>query len=144
VELALWFHDVINDPGSADNEARSARLFREWAAGVMDEGCTAAVADLILVTTHLAPVTGHDQQFICDIDLTSFGCPWEHYKRDTDNLKAEFRGSADDYYTRKSAFLQAMLDKPRIFQTDFFHDRYERLARENILRLLGLFAQRLD
>jgi predicted metal-dependent HD superfamily phosphohydrolase len=142
VEMALWFHDVINEPGHTDNETRSADFFRDWARGVMEDGFIAAVVELILATTHRVPSEDRDQQFICDIDLTSFGCPWECYKRDTDNLKAEFPGSDEDYYRGKRAFLGAMLNKPRIFQTDFFHDRYEDQARDNIRRLLELFDQR--
>ena len=143
VEMALWFHDVINEPGHTDNETRSADFFREWAGGVMEDGfhrCRGRSR------SWRRPIGGRptdrDQQFICDIDLTSFGCPWECYKRDTDNLKAEFPGSDEDYYRGKRAFLGAMLSKPRIFQTDFFHDRYEDQARDNIRRLLELFDQR--
>jgi predicted metal-dependent HD superfamily phosphohydrolase len=144
VELALWFHDVINEPGQPDNEQRSAEFFREWASGAMEEGFIEAVIDLILATTHRGPSDDPDHQYICDIDLASFGCQWECYKRDSDNLKAEFRGTEDEYYLRKGGFLNSMLSKPRIFQTDFFHDRYEERARGNIRRLLALFEQRLD
>lgn len=144
VELALWFHDVINDPGHADNETRSAAFFRHWADGVMAPDFIAAVVDLILATTHRGAVEDRDQQFICDIDLASFGCDWECYKRDTDNLKAEYVGSEEEYYRGKRAFLGAMLSRHRIFQTDFFHVRYEQQARDNIRRLLGLFDQRQD
>jgi len=144
VEMALWFHDVINDPGHSDNEERSAAFFRHWADGVMNVDFITTVADLILATTHRAAVTEHDQQFICDIDLASFGCHWECYKRDTDNIKAEFTGSQEEYYAGKRAFLGAMLRRPSIFQTDFFRARYEHRARDNIRRLVGLFDQRQD
>jgi len=138
VELAIWFHDVINDPGRDDNEARSAAFFRDMAAGVMDEGLVDSVVDLILVTTHREMPSAMDQCFICDIDLSSFGCPWECYMRDTQKVKAEFQGPAEDYYRGKKGFLEAMLRRPKIFQTDFFHARYEQQARENIGRLLAL------
>jgi len=144
VELALWFHDVINDPGHADNETRSAAFFRDWVNGFMDDSLVAAVIDLILATTHGDTPEDRDQQFICDIDLASFGCHWKCYKRDSDNLKAEFPGSEQEYYARKRAFLSLMLSKPRIFQTDFFHARYEHQARDNIQRLLGLFDEQQD
>ncbi len=144
VEMALWFHDVINDPGNVDNETRSAAFFRHCGQGVMDDAFVAAVIDLILATTHREEPKDLDQQFICDIDLASFGRDWERYKRDTDKLKAEHLGSEDDYYRNKRAFLSAMLSKPRIFYSDFFHARYEQQARDNILRLLGLFDQQQD
>ncbi len=144
VELALWFHDVINESGRPDNETRSADFFRDWAGGSMEDGFVATVVGLILATTHQGASSDRDRQFICDIDLASFGCDWECYKRDTDNLKEEFAGSEEQYYERKRQFLASMLSKQRIFQTDFFHDRYEARARDNIRRLLDLVDRRLD
>ncbi|MCU0833041.1 MAG: hypothetical protein MUC77_01215 [Chromatiaceae bacterium] len=142
VEMALWFHDVVNEPGKPDNEARSADLFLDLASGVMPDDFVTAVAELIRVTTHRHPPEDLDQRFICDIDLASFGCPWECYLDDTNKVKAEFPGSAEEYYGKKRAFLEAMLRRPRIFLTDLFNARYEHQARENIGRLLGLIDQR--
>jgi predicted metal-dependent HD superfamily phosphohydrolase len=90
------------------------------------------------VTDHRRSPHGLDHQFICDIDLSSFGCPWECYLRDTDRVRAEFPGPEDAYYRGKRSFLEALLRRSRIFQTDFFNSRYEQQARENIERLLEL------
>jgi predicted metal-dependent HD superfamily phosphohydrolase len=141
VEMAIWFHDVINQPGHPDNEALSAELFRGLAEAVMPAQFVSAVVDLILVTRHREPPSNPDHQILCDIDLASLGCPWECYLRDTGYLRAEFRGSDQDYCQSKRAFLEAMLRRPRIFLTDFFHDRYERLARENLRTFLGLIDE---
>ena len=142
VEMAVWFHDVVNDPGRRDNEQRSAEFFRQKAAGVMDPGFLAAVVDLILITTHTECPDDLDQQFICDIDLASFGYPWECFLKDSDAVKAEFQGPDEDYYPGKRSFLEAMLNRPRIFLTDFFNQRYEQQARDNIGRLLDLIDKR--
>ena len=137
VEMAIWFHDVINEPGRSDNEARSAAFFRYSAEGLIDERFISAVVELILVTTHRERPEHLDQQFICDIDLASFGCPWKCYIRDTENLKAEYPGSEQEFYIGKRAFLSSLLARPRIFFTDFFHRLYEERARANIHRLLA-------
>jgi predicted metal-dependent HD superfamily phosphohydrolase len=142
VEMAIWFHDLVNDPGDRTNEARSADKFRAVAEGVMDTGFTDGVAALIMATTHRERPTDPDQQFICDIDLTSFGCPWECFMRDSDAVKAEFPGSEEEYYRGKKMFLEQLLARPRIFLTDFFHQRYEDQARSNIERLLELIGER--
>jgi predicted metal-dependent HD superfamily phosphohydrolase len=144
VEMAIWFHDVINEPGQKDNEARSAKYFRDAADGKMPADFIDRVVDLILVTTHRDAPLDADQRFICDIDLASFGCPWECFMRDTNAVKAEFTGSIEDYYRGKKAFLEQMLRRPRIFLTDFFNSRYEQQSRENIRRLLDLVEQRAD
>lgn len=144
VEMAIWFHDIINDPGDAENERRSAEYFHRLAVGVMDQSLIDRVGALILVTTHRQAPSDPDQQFICDIDLASFGCPWECFLRDSSAVKAEFSGTEEEYYRGKKAFLRAMLARPRIFLTDFFNERYEQQARENIHRLLELIERRAD
>ncbi|MFB1486629.1 MULTISPECIES: hypothetical protein [unclassified Thiocapsa] len=138
VEMAIWFHDIINEPGGSDNEALSAELFRSLAGGRIPASFIAEVVDLILVTTHRQEQSDPDHRFLCDIDLASLGCPWECYLRDTGHLRAEFRGSDQDYCRIKRVFLESMLRRPRIFSTDFFYSRYEQLARENLRRFLGL------
>lgn len=144
VEMALWFHDIIYHPGQQDNEARSARCFRELASGAMDETFINAVVDLILVTTHRWTTDETDQQFICDIDLASFGCNWERYIRDIECLKAEFPGSNQEFCRGQRGFINGMVLRPKIFQTDFFNRLYEQQARENIERLLQLMCADCD
>ena len=141
VEMAIWFHDIIQQPGASDNEFRSAEYFRNLASGQADPDFVDTVVRLILVTTHTEAPTDPDQQFICDIDLTSFGCPWECFLRDSTAVKAEFRGTEEQYYRGKKAFLRAMLARPKIFLTDFFNRHYEQQARENIERLLAMIER---
>ena len=144
VEMAVWFHDVVNEPGRRDNEQRSADYFHELAGGRIAPGFIQSVIGLILATTHRAAPTNPDQRFICDIDLASFGCPWECFMRDSTAVKAEFTGTEEEYYRGKKTFLQAMLLRDRIFLTDFFHEHYEQQARENIDRLLDLIERGAD
>jgi len=124
-----------------DNEARSADLFEEQARGVMSEDFISVVKDLILVTTHNEPPEDFDQRLLCDVDLASFGCHWDRYLYDTNSIKAEFLGPAEEYSQKKQKFLEAMMSRPRIFLTDFFNERYESQARQNIRRLLKLIEQ---
>ena len=144
IEMAIWFHDVINEPGARDNEQRSADYFRRLAGTLFDKEFVDAVVGLILVTTHRDTPSLPDQRFICDIDLASFGCPWECFLRDSSAVKAEFTGTEEEYYRGKEAFLRAMLGRSRIFLTDFFNQRYELQARENIGRLLEMIEKRID
>lgn len=113
-------------------------------SGAMESDFIAAVVALILVTTHSRQPYAPDHQFICDIDLASFGRPWECFLNDSAAVKAEFQGPDDDYYRGKKAFLEALLKRPKIFLSDFFNQRHEDQARDNIRRLLGLINQRQD
>lgn len=140
VEMGVWFHDLVYKPGRPDNEMRSATLFRNFADQVISHDFVDAVVDLILVTTHKEPPANQNQQLICDIDLASFGYPWQRFLEDSANLRAEFQGSEDEYYLGKRHFLEALLQRPKIFLTQFFNDRYERQARDNIQRFLSLIG----
>ena len=142
VEMAIWFHDLINEPGRPDNEHASAEFFRRTAEARMAQSFIDNVVDLILVTTHRDQPADPDHQFICDIDMASFGCPWECFLEDSAAVKAEFPGSEEEFYRGKRAFLQSLLQRPRIFLTDFFNARYEQQARENIGRLIQMIDQR--
>lgn len=141
VELAIWFHDAINDPGAKDNEQRSIEFFLEHADGVLRDDIVDRVADMILYTTHTVDPTYNDERLVCDIDLASFGCEWDIFLGFSDAVKAEFTGSEEDYSRREQLFLHSMLQRPKIFLTDFFNQRYEEQARENIQRLLTQLNQ---
>jgi len=138
VEMAIVFHDVINDPGNKNNEKESAEYFEQVSNGKFDPQFIQLVVDMILVTTHCSAPSNGDQQFICDIDLASFGCPWECYLRDSLDIEAEFKGTKEEFERGKVAFLQSLLKRPRIFLTDFFNQRYEDQSRENIGRMLEM------
>jgi PAS domain S-box-containing protein len=79
-----------------------------------------------------------DEQFIVDIDLSSFGLPWEAFMRDGLRIRAEFPHVEDDaYYPGHLRFLRGLCNRPSFFFTDCFRQRYERTAHENIRRLVA-------
>jgi len=142
VEMAIWFHDVIYRSGQRDNEQRSAEWFGQRASGIIPDDFIDPVLRLIEATTHLDKVDGLDQQFICDIDLASFGCPWEQFVRNSEAVRAEYALPDEEFYRGEHRFLSTLLQRPRIFLTDFFHQLYEQQARSNITRFLDLIEQR--
>ncbi len=137
VEMALWFHDAIYRSGAADNERRSADLFHGWSAGRADAAFLRRVEDLIMVTTHRGRPTRRDERFIVDIDLSSFGLPWEAFERDGHRIRAECAEIGDEvYYLGQLRFLLSLQGRPTFFLTEFFQRRYERIARDNIHRVI--------
>lgn len=143
VEMALWFHDAIYQPGAGDNERRSADLFRQWSDGRADPVFQQRVVDLVMATAHRELPGWRDAGFVVDIDLSSFGLPWEACERDSRLIRAEFAEVADDqYYPGHLRFLGALQGRPTIFSTQFFQQRYEGVARENLERIIaGLRAR---
>lgn len=139
IRLAIWFHDVVYLPSAADNEARSAGLFRELARPVLPGALVDDVARLILATRYGEPVRREDEAWMVDIDYSSFGLPWEEFLRDSRAVRDE-RTDLDDaaYSAQHARFLESLLARDRLYRTGLFHDRYEASARDNIARYLGM------
>ena len=136
VEMALWFHDAIYDVPTEENELRSAELFAARAGGRGEERFRSKVRRLIMVTTHREPPATLDESFIVDIDLSSFGLPWEEFLRDSLAVRGEFPLVPDaEFYPRHRKFVGSLVARPAFFFTEFFRDRHEARARENIERL---------
>jgi len=138
VEMAIWFHDSILVPGANDNEQRSSALFAELASGHFEAAFVAGVSSLILATTHGPRDLLADEQLVCDIDLASLGCSWPRFLADCHALRAESDAAVEAYRAAKLRFLGALLARPRIFNTDHFHARYEASARDNIGRFSAM------
>ena len=136
LELAIWFHDVILQPGRRDNEARSAEWYLELSEGVHREELRQAVYGLIMATLHDGSSLDHsDAIYMVDIDLSSFGLPWEDFLRDSQDLRAENPQVCDEeYHLNQTGFQRSLLARPRFFLSDFFFDRFEQQARSNLDR----------
>ncbi|MFQ5755253.1 MAG: hypothetical protein ACE5H7_04060 [Acidiferrobacterales bacterium] len=138
VEMGLWFHDAIYDPRASDNERESAELFTRLLGNLVKPAFRRSVYDLILVTAHPEQPKCLDEQFMVDIDLSSFALPWEDFKRDSDAVRKEFAHLPDKrFFTNHLAFLRALMGRPTFFFTDFFRDRCETAARENVTRYMA-------
>ena len=138
LEMSIWFHDVINIPDAEDNEERSAALFKSLAGNRMQQDFVNEVCRLIMATTHRNSLNSNDEYIIADIDLSSIGLPWEDFLRDNSALKKENRDTPpEDYRQSKLKFFLNLLARPRIYYTDFFHERIEETARQNIERYIS-------
>ena len=136
VEFGLWFHDAVYDTGVTTNEWRSAELFLERSAGAPFV-FRHRVCGHILATRHMGTARGNDRCFLVDIDLSGFGAPWEEFMRNGALLREESSTQSDArYHAGQVTFLSALQQRPHFFQTGYFRDRYEVIARANLERLL--------
>ncbi|RKZ37292.1 MAG: hypothetical protein DRQ37_02205 [Gammaproteobacteria bacterium] len=138
VETTLWFHDVIYELGSRTNEADSVDFFLSHAADAFPDEFNQRVADMIMVTEHKQVPEPGDAQYVVDIDLSSFGLPWETFSRDCVHLREEAPAamSDEDYRIARVAFLEGLVARPALFLTPPFKTRYEEIAQDNMARHL--------
>ena len=136
LEMAIWFHDVILVSGRRDNEARSAELYLELSDSAQPQALRRLIERLIMATLHDGrELDDADSMYMVDIDLSSFGLPWDDFLRDSRNLRAENpQVSDEEYHLNQTGFHRSLLARPRFFLSDFFHDRYEQQARANLAR----------
>jgi predicted metal-dependent HD superfamily phosphohydrolase len=138
VEAALWFHDAVYDARAPDNEEQSARQAQAalTAAGV-SIGRARHIADLILATKHVALAGPGDAQLLCDIDLSILGRSPEAFAEFERRIRQEYAWVPEPTYrTSRSEILAGFLRRRTIYQTDYFRDRYEAPARQNLHRLI--------
>lgn len=138
VELAIWFHDVVHNPGSEDNEQLSALLFQRTAQDRLEPGFVARVSSLILATTHHGAPRNREEEFVRDIDLAGIGSPWQRFLSDSKDLRAEQVEIPDRlFYAGKLCFFEELMVRRSVYFTEFFQVRFEAAARSNIGRYIA-------
>ncbi len=142
VEMSIWFHDVIYDARASDNEERSAKYFVDICGNDVDEKFRSKVHDLIIVTIHKELPLTPDEKFMVDIDLSSFGLAWDRFLKDSEAVREEFRHLSDEeFYPAQKEFLQSLVARKNFCFTEFFRNRHEKRARQNIARYLDQLEQ---
>lgn len=144
--LAVLYHDAIYQPGRKDNEARSAELaLREIAENWPGAGIDAPrVAELILLTARhglLAPGdVDRDAALFLDCDMAILGASAQAFDAYDHGIASEYAGHVPRWLFRihRRRFLKVLLEKPRIFLSDYFHQRYDAPARANLRRRLAV------
>jgi predicted metal-dependent HD superfamily phosphohydrolase len=137
VEMAIWYHDIIYDVTARDNEIQSALYFQNLARPYLSEDYIDKVSQLILATIHNTDPKDTDTAYLQDIDLSSFGETWGNFLNDGDNLRKETPHLTDEqYYDGKIIFFQMLLNRERIYFSDYFYNCYEETARRNIQVML--------
>jgi len=139
IELAIWFHDCIYVLGADDNEAKSRDWFVNQTNNYLVPALRETVDALIMDTRHLGVPHSADGKLIADIDLTSFGLPWDEYMQDSQAVQSEFPPRpADSVASGKRAFLKNLIKDGQVYYSDFYLQNFERKAQENVQRHLEL------
>jgi predicted metal-dependent HD superfamily phosphohydrolase len=144
VRLAAWYHDVVYDPRSTENEGRSAGRARAGLRGLVPDERVAEVERLVLLTA------GHDPApddangaVLCDADLAVLAAPPQAYAAYASAVRAEYGHLSDAEFTAgRIAVLERLLGLPELYRLPENAARWTATARANVTAELGLLRER--
>jgi predicted metal-dependent HD superfamily phosphohydrolase len=142
--LAVWWHDVIYEALSGDNEAKSGEMARIHLTQLAaPTALTERVCALITATKNhfAAPSFGEDDVFM-DADIAILGAPEDVYRRYTQQVRAEYAMVPTQRFNLgRAGFLKSASAFPRLFKTDLFEATYGPQARINMAQELAELEQ---
>ena len=133
--FAVWFHDVIYDTRSPDNEEKSAEFAAEALARLgVPKRTIAVVREMILATKHhRSEDLSWDMKAFLDLDTSILGAPKEIYKEYSQAIRKEYSWVPDVLYREgRTKVLNDFLRRDRIYHTEEIMAKYETQARHNI------------
>ncbi|MBI4918525.1 hypothetical protein HY837_01235 [archaeon] len=148
VKFSWGNHDLIYYTGHLDkngnpvlvkdNEEKSALYSYQMAKELeLSDEFAQESHDEVMVTKHdRAPIT-LEQKLIADTDLSILGKPEQIFWLYDGGIRQEYYWVPEDLYkSARAGVLQSFLNKPFIYNTEYFKNKYEGQARRNIEKAL--------
>jgi predicted metal-dependent HD superfamily phosphohydrolase len=134
ISFSVFYHDVIYDAPSKHNEEKSAELaaMRLQNLNADHEIIKVVKAQIIATKTHQLS-DDSDTNYLLDADLSILGKDTETYRSYIQNIRKEYSIYPDLLYKPgRKKVLRHFLELEHIFKTEYFKDKYEMIARDNI------------
>jgi predicted metal-dependent HD superfamily phosphohydrolase len=132
--FSIYYHDIIYNALKNDNEEKSPLLAekRMKSISVPDEIINRCKQQILATKTHHVSLD-KDTNFFTDADLSVLGQDWNTYLNYCAQIRKEYSVSPDLIYKpgRKKMLLH-FLQMHRIFKTDYFFEKFEAQARQNL------------
>lgn len=143
VELALWFHDSVYDPTAGDNEEQSADLASQCLVELgIGQDLLEEVVDLIMATKSHEVGDTPDAALMVDVDLSILGREPERFLEYEAQIRQEYHWVPLEIFSLKRAeILRRFLGRNQIYNTAWFHSKYEHQARINLQGSVGASSQ---
>lgn len=138
--FTLFYHDIVYNPLKSDNEEKSAELaeMRLKQLFVSAEVIECSKNQILATKSHIVSANS-DTNYFTDADLCVLGQSWEDYSMYYKNIRKEYAIYPDLLYNPgRKKVLQHFLNMERIFKTDFFYDKFEAQAKQNLKQELEL------
>jgi len=138
-ELALWYHDVIYVVGQHDCEEQSAVMLLTDAKTMgIPEATANEAAALVTATAHAHGRAAPAADLVVDIDLSILGRDPKRFMEYELDVEKEYAAIPTPAFRKgRGDFLEKFLERPRLFATEHFHQKYEAQARANVKALLA-------
>ncbi|MDF1850678.1 MAG: hypothetical protein P1U85_07595 [Verrucomicrobiales bacterium] len=141
IELAIWFHDVIYDPLSGENEAASAEYFVQKFRDSCPWERIETVRQLILATDHEKSVReSREADLLRDIDLSILAAEEGSYEVYRRAIRKEYAAVPEAAFRKGRIALLEQLLSGTLFRSPEFAD-FEARGRANLRRELALWKE---
>lgn len=135
IQLAAWFHDVIYNSKSQNNEERSAEYAVTALTKLKIPLTTVEIVQNFILNTknHQAAPSNIDSQILLDADLAILGSPELEYKAYTQAIRQEYSWvNEQSYRVGRQQVLSDFLQRKRIYLTKQMFLSLEADARRNM------------
>ncbi|WDF48734.1 hypothetical protein PQ459_15490 [Chryseobacterium sp. KACC 21268] len=138
--FSVFYHDIVYKATSKDNEEKSAEIAKKRLEkiNISNERIT-KIYNQILATKSHKKSDDSDTNFLLDADLAILGKDWNVYENYVRQIREEYSIYPDFLYKPgRKKVLTHFLEFEEIFKTDYFKEKYEKIARENIKREISI------
>lgn len=138
--FTLYYHDIIYNSLKSDNEEKSAELAKKRMnqISVSIDKIELCKNQILATKSHIRS-TDSDINYFIDADLSVFGQNWEAYSLYYKNVRKEYSIYPDFVYNPgRKKVLNHFLSMDRIFKTDFFYNKLEAQAKQNLQKEIEL------
>lgn len=135
--LVCFFHDVVYNVKSADNEVSSAEKLKKIFDSLEISHPAVEIAANIILETEKHESEDPLAQLFLDIDLSILGSPEDSYHQYVKQIEQEWQHIPYTLFKEgRKRFIQSMLKRENLFLTDYYRENYEGQARINLKKEL--------
>lgn len=134
VSFSLFYHDIVYKATSKSNEEKSALTAETRLTELnLHKDAIKTISSQILATKYHQKSDDEDTNYLLDADLSILGKDFETYMIYTQMIRKEYSIYPDLLYKPgRKKVLNHFLELNSIFKTEYFKEKYEARARENI------------
>ncbi|NAS29920.1 hypothetical protein GTQ40_02950 [Flavobacteriaceae bacterium R38] len=132
--FTLFYHDIVYNSTISDNEEKSAELAekRMKQIRISNDKIVLCKKQILATKSHIKSIDS-DTNYFTDADLSILGQSWETYSLYYKNIRKEYSIYPTLVYNPgRKKILKHFLSVDRIFKTDFFYNKFEIQAKQNI------------